>query len=127
MPDNVTEYFNSHKENLYIFSNGDKELSEFYLTPLRIPEKGFERNMICMGGWGTSSKFNHEKFGQYGLKEMYRDSIDNDRVFIVESRNIDRLTEYYNKWYGDGSYRIEFEFIKEIDGYELYQIKRVVN
>lgn len=125
MPDNVTEYFNNHKNNFYIFSNGDKELSEYYLTPLRIPEKGFEINMICMGGWGTGSKFNHDKFGYYGLKEMYRDSIDNDRVFIVESRNIDRLTEYYNKWYGDSSYRIEFEFYKELDGYMLYQIKRI--
>lgn len=124
MPDDVVQYFESNEDKLFIFSNADKELSRYYLTPTVVPEKGFEKNMICMGGWGTGSKFNQDKIKKYGLEDMYADSINNPKVFIVESKNIGRLTEYYNKWYGKNDSTIYFELYDKIEDYKIYQIKK---
>lgn len=123
MPTEVTEYFNDHPDNFYIFSNGDKELSAYYPAALKMPGKDFEKNMLVFGGWGTTSPYNMDRMGRYGLSNLFGNIIDRENIYIVENRNLDRLTEYFNKWYGNDEKSIIFELVEEFDGYHIYRAK----
>lgn len=123
MPAKVTAYFDNHSDNFYVFANGDKELSAYYPTALKMPEKGFEKNMLCFGGWGTTSTYMSDRMSKYNLTNLFGDIIDRDNVYVIENHNIQRLTEYFNKWYGCEEKTIIFEPVIEIEGYHIYQTK----
>ncbi len=122
MAPELTEYLQSHEDRYYVFSTREKDYNEIYLHPEQIPAKGFEKNMICFGGWGTESEFTLDHMKAYGLKNVFSDIINNEDVYVVEQKNVDQLEKYFNKWYGSADKVIYFKKVDEVAGQNIWQV-----
>lgn len=119
----MSDFIDSNKDNFYVFGSGTKGLSEYYSEPTMIPEKGYQKNTLGFGSWGTKSPYLMDKLKAYGLENTFEDLIDNDKVFFFEDKNVSRLETYMNKWYGDDHGVIYFEKVDEIAGHNLWKMK----
>ena len=63
-----------------------------------------------------------DKLAAYGMKNPVKDLIDNDNAYYVGNKNIPRLTEYYNKWYGSDTSQISLVQIAKVDGYAVWKV-----
>lgn len=126
MDQELTSYLDGNTDRFFVFSTREKDLSTWYLTPAKIPAPGFEKNVLCFGGWGTKSEYTLDRLKNYGLSNMFGDIIDNDDVYVVEQKNIDELTEYFDKWYkrkAPGG--VQFVQVDEVAGMKIWQVKSV--
>lgn len=119
----MSNFIEDNEENFYVFGKGTRGLSEYYATPLKVPEEGYQRNALGFGSWGTKSPYILDKLEAYGLKNTFEDLIDNEGAFLFEDSNADRLTEYMNKWYGDSYGEIYLEQAGEVDGHNLWRMR----
>lgn len=124
MAPQLTEYLQSHQDRFFVFSTREKDTAEIYLHPEQIPAQGFEKNVLCFGGWGTESRFTLDHLKAYGLSNMFGDIIDNDKVYVVEQKNVHRLEKYFNKWYGQKGSYISFRQVDEVAGQKIWQVVR---
>ncbi|MCQ2546193.1 MAG: hypothetical protein MJ161_01425 [Clostridia bacterium] len=121
-PAEITKLIDSRQDNFYVFGKGTRGLSEYYAKPLDMPDRGYQKNALGFGSWGTRSPYLSDKMAAYGLSNTFADLIDNDRAFIFEDKNVDRLTEYMNKWYADGNTAILLEKTGEVGGHSLWKM-----
>ena len=106
-----------------MFGKGVRGLSEYYSKPIFVPERGYQRNAIGFGSWGTKSPYILQKLDAYGLDNTFGDLINNEKAFVFEDNNVARLTEYMNKWYGTEDIEIVLEQVDEIDGHPLWKVR----
>lgn len=119
----MADFIKDNEENFYVFGKGTRGLSEYYATPLRVPEEGYQKNALGFGSWGTKSPYILDKLEAYGLENTFEDLIDNDKAFLFEDKNVSRLTEYMNKWYGDSFGEIYPEKAGEVDGHSMWRMR----
>ena len=116
-------------------------VSKPYLTPPKFcREFGFPLNrlraMIATGavpGFRSGRYFYidvaafRDRLSEFGVYNPIKDLIDNEKAFYVGNKNIKRLTEYYNKWYGTPETTIYMDQVDEIDGYKIWAVKTAEN
>lgn len=125
MAPEMSKYITNNHDKYYVFSASEKKFPETYLDPLKSPGKDSEKNVIGAGSWGTGSPYVLNKMGVYGIRNPIRDLIDNENAFYVGNANIDRLNEYYNKWYGDKDSRIVLKQIDDVAGKAIWKVNKV--
>lgn len=121
MPAEMAKFLDENSDNFYVFGKGQKGSSPYYADPMHVPKAGYQANSLGFGSWGTDSPYLTKKLGDYGLSNTYGDLINNDKAFVFEEKNKDRLEKYMNKWYGEGIY---FEQEGEVEGHMLWSVKK---
>ena len=119
----VSEFYNNNSDKFYICSTNAKKRHSSYLNPLEIPVK--EKNATGQGGWGTLYPYELDQLAEFGMKNLVGDAIDNDNVYFVGTSKLNRLREYYNKWYGDDRSEIVFVEVDKIENQKIFQIIKV--
>ena len=115
MPKELKNYIDDNNKKLFVFSTYEKPASEYYAKPMKAPYQT-EKNMINTGNWGTMTPYMTQTLAEKGLSNPIKDLINNDKAYYIGNDYVDRLTIYYNKWYGrDGTIRMEK--VDSIGGY----------
>ena len=123
MSKEMADFIDSNKDNFYVIASREKKNNASYLTPLKVPDTKSDSNFMGTGSWGTKSPYLFKKMEPYGMKNPIKDLIDNDKAFYMGNKNIETLTDYYNKWYGTGAKKIRLEQVGEISGIKLWSVK----
>jgi len=123
MSEEMAEFLDSNKDNFYVIATREKKSNASYLTPLKVPDTKSESNFMGTGSWGTKSPYLFEKMEPYGIKNPIKDLIDNDKAYYMGNKNIEVLTDYYNKWYVTGTKKIRLEQVGEVSGIKLWSVK----
>ena len=122
-PDALAQKISEDRSNVYVFSTRLKCNPETYAKPLKKPER--DRNVFTFGSWGTESPYLLDRMGEYAMSNVFGDTIDNNKVYVVENKNVDRMEEYMNRWYraytGAGR-AILYDPVDEVDGYKIWQV-----
>lgn len=126
MSKTLEEYFMQNGDNLYVWATLEKKSARVYAHPLKMPD-GKDRNVTGTGGWGVLSPYMLDRLSEFGVYNPIKDLIDNEKAFYVGNKNIKRLTEYYNKWYGTPETTIYMDQVDEIDGYKIWAVKTAEN
>ncbi|GEM_PF-1863351 len=122
--DEMTSYLKEHEDSFYVFGTGTRGLSPYYSEPLTMPGPNYQKNALGFGSWGTGSPYLKSKLAQYGLNNTFGDLIDNEKAFVFEDKNVDRLTKYFNKWYGPQTKMIYLEHVDTVAGHDLWKVVR---
>lgn len=118
----MAEYIKANEDSFYVFGTSEKKSSDSYLKPWLAPDTESDRNTIGTGSWGTMSPYVLDKLAAYDMTNPIKDLIDNDKAYYVGKKNIRRLTEYYNKWYGSKEKTIRFEKVDTKGGLDIWKI-----
>ena len=124
-PAQLAEKIDSDRDKVYVFSTREKKNTESYAYPMRAPDP--DENVFTFGGWGTLSPYLMGRMNDYGLDDLFEDIIDNENVYVIDSRNVERMEEYLSKWYGKGNGgrgKIEYRKTDEVDGTVIWQVVR---
>lgn len=112
MAEDMEEYLAEKEDCFFVFASQGKKSDHSYITPWLVPDTYAVRNSIGIGSWGTMSPYVLGKLSAYGIENPVRDLIDNDHAFYVGNKKIDRITEYYNKWYCSGEDGRQIKLLK---------------
>ena len=118
----LQKHLSQNSENMYIMSVSEKKFDPDYATPLSAPGRNGENNVIGTGSWGTMSPYVLDKLQKYDMVNPIKDLIDNDKAYYIGNKNIERLTEYYNKWYGSKDQKVKLIRTEEVSGYGVYRV-----
>lgn len=121
-PAALTERIAGDPNHVYVFSTREKKNLPSYASPLRAPQP--DPNVLTFGGWGTKSPYLLEKMKGLGLDNVFGDIIGNEKVYVIEDRNVDRMEDYFNKWYGEEGKPISYEPVDEVDGFRIWHVVR---
>lgn len=120
----LLEYTEAQENTLFICDISVKRSAPEYADALSYPQT--VNNIMGTGSWGTHSPYIQEKFRGFGVTNCYGDAIDSDRIRFVANSNIDRLEEYFNKWYGEEGSEIHMKETGTAGGYSIWQAVREV-
>lgn len=84
------------KDHLYLAVTSF--LSTEYFAPYDTVEKGSLENVVWLGGWETNMVSTNEKMQRYGVKNPFRDIVDNDGVYLLGERT-DLIEKYIQEHY----------------------------
>lgn len=115
------EYFRSHDDNYYVWATIEKKFFDDYSKPWKAPRND-DKNIIGTGSWGTMSPYIMNRMSLYGISNPISGIIDNDRAFYVGNKNIERLQEYYNKWYPVKGKKIILKKVDTVSGYSVWKV-----
>ncbi len=122
MSEELSEYLAENNDTMFVMSVSEKKFDEGYAHPLRSPARG-GKNLMGTGSWGTMSPYILDNLREYNMSNPIRNLIDNDSARYIGNKNIHRLEEYFNKWYGENG-RICLKRTGEIDGFGVYSVDR---
>lgn len=122
MSEEMQDYFVENSGNFYVWSTREKKPARIYATPWRSPDEK-DSNVTGTGGWGVLSPYMLDRLSEYGIYNPIKDLIDNDNAYYIGNKNIKRLEEYYNKWYGDAGTTVYMEEVDEVDGNKIWSVK----
>jgi hypothetical protein len=73
-------------------------------NPFYVGKEGELSNYYVMGGWIVNTPITNQVLSNYGVENPYRDAIDNDNVFIVDTENPKLLERYIRDNYNENAY-----------------------
>ena len=76
-------------------------------------------NVYGLGGWQTNSPLTNEVKENYGVQNLFRECVNNEKIYMIVGDQKD-ITESYIRRHYDGS--ASLEPIKEIDGETVYRV-----
>ena len=121
MSEAMQDYFLDHEDNFYVWATTEKKSSRLYASPWIAPDAR-DRNVTGTGTWGVLSPYMLDRLAEYGIYNPIKDLIDNDNAYYIGNKNITRLEEYFNKWYGTDGIRIVMEQTDEVDGRKVWRV-----
>jgi hypothetical protein len=73
-------------------------------NPFYVGKEGELSNYYVMGGWTVNTPITNQVLRNYGVENPYRDAIDNDKVYIVDTENPELLERYIQDNYNENAY-----------------------
>jgi len=113
----VAETMAKDKEHLYLNKAVGFSYSDAYGAFDTIPY-GISENVFTLGGWTAGMPSNQEKLDRYGIKNVYTDSINNGKVYIID-KDIDTTIQYIRDYYDAGA---KAEKVFDIGDYPVYRL-----
>ena len=122
MTTDIEELIKQDKEHAYVFSTLDKRYDKDYLNPLKAPE--LHENVFTFGSWGTKSPYLNDRMKAYGLDNVFSDIIDNEKVYVIDNHNSEKMEKYLNRWYGKDlkGKKIRYEKEGDIGGSKFWRV-----
>lgn len=115
---NVVETISNDPEHLYIIPTLSDPVSLSYDAFDVIPY-GIRKNIAYLGGWGTEFPTENMVLYRYGIRNPFRDIIDNDYVYLASYGNIEEILNYIRRHYNEN---IQAQTINEFNGMIFYKI-----
>lgn len=115
-------FFEENTDNMYVCIETMMKLPLSYLEPLGTPYA--PENVTGTGGWETLSPYKLSQLERYGMTNPIKDLINSPNARLYGDAKIDKLTEYYNKWYGGEDHRVYLERTGEFNGNGIYRVIR---
>lgn len=107
--------FNEDEDNIYLLNVGD----EFYNTYCLFDgDNDYCGNIVFLGGWQSCTPIQDEVLKKYGINNPYRDIVNNDNCYIVNT-DINLIVRYINDYYEADAYA---KYEKSINGFDIYKI-----
>lgn len=116
------KFFAENNDNMYVCIETMMELPLSYLDPLKTPEA--PENVTGTGGWETLTPYKLSQLEKYGMTNPIKDLVNSPNTLLYGDAKIDKLAEYYNKWYGNENEIISIERIGEFEGNGIYRVIR---
>lgn len=123
------EYQHKGDYNIYALENEDAYHVYFMTTTdeclgmkedlWTVPSNAKNRNYLQFGGWTTYMPFEKEIYSRYGIENMYEDMVNNDRIYLNDSSNTERIVDHIRRHYNSGANCVK---VKEINGIVVYRI-----
>lgn len=116
----VLNLISSDRSNFYILENytSDKLWTTAY-SVWNVPPVGILSNSYVMGGWRYGAPFTEQIKEGYGVKNPFRDVIDNPRIYMVNDYYMSSTMKYIQEHYCEEA---RAQLLKEIGGHCFYNI-----
>ncbi len=106
------------KEHLYlctinVFGTG------VTVDPFYVGEESELSNFYLLGSWTVNTPITNHVLREYGIENPYRDAIDNEKVFILDSNNNIELLRYIRENYNECA---QLKAVSEIGNYTVYSV-----
>ncbi|MDO5541639.1 MAG: hypothetical protein Q4F83_16530 [Eubacteriales bacterium] len=111
----VFKTISEDKEHLYLAMVGP--LSNICFSPYDVVEKGFEENVAWLGGWETNMVSINRRMENYGVRNPFRDIVDNDRVYLIGNDAV-LIEKYIQEYYDEDA---KAEEVNQINGLKVYR------
>lgn len=122
MPKQMVEYFDSHRNDMFVFNTAENRTTASYNTPIISPAVDKLSNTMGCGSWGTMSPYIMNILAEYNMTNPIKDLLNNEHAYYVGTYCEEALEEYFTKWYGDGK-NVVLNKVKEIDGIGIWQVR----
>jgi hypothetical protein len=122
----LEEYIQQHTTDVFVIDVGVSiilERNTVISNPLSVHPKEFHKNYFGFGGWTVLSPYFLDKLQKYGLSNVYGDIIDNENVYVIDNNDILPKEKFFTDHYAKSGEHIYYDFVDEIGGYKLWQIK----
>ncbi|MBR2403514.1 MAG: hypothetical protein IKB01_12255, partial [Lachnospiraceae bacterium] len=87
--------------------------------PFYVAEEGELSNFYLLGSWTVNTPITNQVLQNYGVKNPYRDIIDNPNVYILEADNNAALLQYIQENYSE---KAQLEVARLVGGYKAYRV-----
>lgn len=118
---NFFKLISKDQDNLYIFTMHSEpyklETSYDFWQPAQL---GDAANVYYMGGWEFNVPIMEDMLVRYGVDNIYKDSINNDKILIVANSDAGLLQNYIKENYDQSA---NLFLVKEIDGAKIWRIR----
>lgn len=116
----VFELINADKSHFYIMENyTSDDLWTTAYSVWDVPPVGVNTNCYVMGGWRYNTPFSNYTKECYGIKNPFRDIIDNPNVYMVNDYYMSATLNYIQEHYCETAIA---QLVKEINGHRFYKI-----
>ena len=105
------------KEHLYLRKAG-LLVNDQCFGPFDAQDFGFQDNLGLLGGWICSVPVQLDVLEKYGVRNPYRDMIDNDRVLLVDN-HIEETLRYLQAYYAPD---VKAEEVRKYGQIRVYRI-----
>ena len=89
------------------------------VDPFYCGTEGELSNFYLLGSWTVNTPITNQVLREYGVENPYRDAIDNEKVYILDSANNAELLRYIQENYNEAA---RLEAVKEIGNYTVYSV-----
>lgn len=113
------EAISSDKEHLYLCT-ADVLGTGFLHNPFYIGEVGELSNYYVLGSWTVNTPVTNGVLQNYGVENPYRDAIDNDKVYIIDIINPERLEQYIQENYSENAV---LKLDHQAGAYNVYRVE----
>lgn len=121
MSEEFVEYLNSNKDKFFVIGTREKKQNPYFILPWKRPDTGIESNCMGTGSWGTKSPYLFDKLAVYGLDNPVKDALYDPNTYYIGNKNIDKMTEYYNKWYSKEGKTVRMVKQMEVAGMNVWK------
>ena len=104
-------------EHLYLTKRNTYSVNSAY-GPLSLVPIDVAANLASLGGWETGSPVYTATLKRYGVRNPYRDLIDNEQVYLVDNQ-ISLTMDYICEYYDEGAWAEEVESILDDPVYRI--------
>ena len=125
---NVIEYTNSHKENVYLYTVPSLQFRYLAYSVYKMPEKGAFSNLRVMGGWDMFTKNYYDFKERYNLEGTFLDVLK-ENVYLIDGdviwsgnryhNYIENIVKFIQEHYKK---EVEYKKIEEFDNIYIYKI-----
>lgn len=115
----VLETIGTDKEHIYLAKSGTLSEIVCYGPFDRMPETLLD-NIYWFGGWECRTPEYTQAMAEDGIRNPYRDVINNDRVYLVDD-DIELTLKYIQEYYEPSAQAV---FVKTVGNVNLYQIRK---
>lgn len=123
-------YAASQPEKIFVLSiNANKQIrnnSAQYTHPLSYLDPDKDLNTVTFGMTAYASPYYKEQLRKLGFSNLYKDMVDNENVYFVDTYEVSMVCRYITEHYFEGSgEEVTAVPVKEADGLTVYQLKTV--
>lgn len=116
----VFNLMNADKSHFYIMENyTSDDLWTTAYSVWDVPPVGVNTNCDVMGGWRYNTPLSNYNKECYGIKNPFRDIIDNPNVYMVNDYYMAAALNYIQEHYCETA---SAQMVKEINGHRFYKI-----
>lgn len=116
----VFELINVDKSHFYIMENyTSDDLWTTAYSVWDVPPVGVNTNCDVMGGWRYNTPLSNYNKECYGIKNPFRDIIDNPNVYMINDYYMAATLNYIQEHYCETA---SAQLVKEINGHRFYKI-----
>lgn len=117
----VYNYIKENPNNMYISSIDVAKYIDYGLfSPLKAP--GRFDNFYVYGCWMIESSNYYKEMKKLNTDNIYKEMIDNDSMYYVDSGNIASLETFFDEHYMEEGYQADFEKVKSFGEISIYKI-----
>lgn len=114
------EILHADADSFYIIENSTQD--RLWTSAYRVfgaPPAGILANSACLGGWQFPSPYQLQSYEAYGIRNIYRDMVDNPSIYLVADRREDWILTHIREHYAPDA---ELQLVRTINRHPVYRV-----